>query len=215
MIKHKYYVVWRGHTKGIFGSWAECERNVKGFVGAQYKAFGTRQEAERAFARPYSDFQGKAASQGKWKVMRAKPLLPSICVDAAADGSPGNTEFRGVKTETGQPIFRLGPFRDGTNNVGEFLAIVEGIRWVRKHGLDWPIYSDSENAIAWVKARKCNTKLRRTPTNARLFEKIAEAEGHLRGSGAEEPSEDGRKRPVVLKWDTAAWGENPADFGRK
>jgi ribonuclease HI len=215
VIKHKYYVVWRGRKKGIFGSWVECERNVKGYVGAQYKAFGTRQEAERAFARSYADFQGKAPSQGKWKMSPAKPVLPSICVDAAADGAPGNLEFRGVKTETAEPIFRVGPFRHGTNNVGEFLAIVEGMRWVGKRGLDWPIYSDSENAIAWVKAGKCNTKLRRTPANAKVFEKIAEAEDRLREGRADAPSEGSRKRPVVLKWDTGAWGENPADFGRK
>lgn len=215
MAKQKYYVVWRGHTKGIFSSWAECERNVKGFIGAQYRAFGTRYEAERAFAKSYAVFQGKAPSQGKWKLSRAKPVLPSISVDGAADGSPGNTEYRGVKTETGEPIFSAGPFREGTNNVGEFLAIVEGMRWLRKYGLDWPIYSDSENAIAWVMARKCNTKLMRTTANARLFEKIAEAESQLRRDREDRLSEGGRKGPIVLKWDTRRWGENPADFGRK
>ena len=215
MSKNKYYVVWRGRKRGVFSSWAECERSVKGFVGAQYKGFGSRQEAERAFARSYAEFQGRPSSQGRWKLSRAKPVLPSISVDAAANGSPGDTEFRGVRTDTRQPIFREGPFREGTNNVGEFLAIVEGMRWLRKHGLDWPIYSDSNNAIAWVRAGKCNTKLRRTAHNARLFEMIREAEGYLRADDPQGGTRSGWQHRQVLKWDTAAWGENPADFGRK
>ena len=118
-----------------------------------------------------------------------------------------------MKTESGQQIFRAGPFADGTNNVGEFLAIVDGLRWLRDHRYSWPIYSDSENAIGWVRLRKCRTKLVPTRSNRRLFEMIAQAERELRGMTA-----DGRDLTgeyTILKWDTREWGENPADFGRK
>ncbi len=205
MSKRKYYVVWKGRRRGIFASWAECEVQVKGFAGAQYKAFETRAEAERAYAAAYADYQGKPASTQKWLFAPHPPVLPSLCVDAACDGSPGRLEYRGVKTESGEQIFHAGPFADGTNNVGEFLAIVLAFDWLSKHQLDWPIYSDSENAIAWVKAKKCNTKLARLPSNKMLFELIARAEENLKTS----------KAVKVLKWDTEAWGENPADFGRK
>ena len=205
MPKQKFYVVWKGRRTGIFASWSECEAQVKGFVDAQYKAFDSRAEAERAFAATYADYKGKPASTQKWLFAPNPPIIPSLCVDAACDGSPGRLEYRGVKTESGEQVFHAGPFADGTNNVGEFLAIVLAFDWLSKHKLDFPIYSDSENAIAWVKARKCNTKLARLPSNKMLFELIARAEENLRSS----------KTFKVLKWDTQALGENPADFGRK
>ncbi len=205
MAKQKFYVVWKGRKTGIFTSWPECEAQVKGFTDAQYKAFDSRAEAERAFAAKYADYKGKSASTQKWLFAPNPPIIPSLCVDAACDGSPGRLEYRGVKTESGEQIFHAGPFADGTNNVGEFLAIVLALDWLSKHKLDLPIYSDSENAIAWVKAKKCNTKLARLPSNKMLFDFIARAEENLRSS----------KTFKVLKWDTQAWGENPADFGRK
>ncbi len=209
----KFYVVWKGRRTGVFSSWVECEKQVKGFVGAQYKAFGSLKEANEAFRGRFADYAGKASSIGRWRTATSQPRLPSLCVDAACSGSPGRLEYRGVQTDTGRPIFAAGPLAEGTNNVGEFLAIVEAFRWLRDHKLEWPVYSDSENAIGWIRARKCRTKLVRTPVNRRLFEMIAAAEAELRGDAA-----DGRVLGdglTVLKWDTAAWGEIPADFGRK
>ena len=164
-----------------------------------------RAEAERAFSAHYEDYKGKPASTQKWLFAPHPPILPSLCVDAACSGSPGPLEYRGVMTASGEQIFKAGPFSDGTNNVGEFLAIVEAMKWLETHHHDWPIYSDSENAIGWIKAGKCNTKLARLPSNRKLFESIAHAEKTLKIS----------KIFRVLKWDTRAWGENPADFGRK
>ncbi len=205
MPAQKYYVVWKGRKPGIYSSWAECEAQVRGFKDAEYKAFETRLQAERAFAGRYGEYRGRPASTQKWLFAPSQPILPSICVDAACDGSPGRLEYRGVKTERGEAIFHAGPFADGTNNVGEFLAISLAFDWLARHRLDLPVYSDSENAIAWIKARRCNTRLARLPSNRILFELIARAEQNLRTT----------KPFKVLKWDTAAWGENPADFGRK
>jgi len=209
----KHYVVWKGRRRGIFPSWAECEKQVKGFAGAEYKAFETVAEARTALAAGYERYRGKPASQGRWKQSASRPRLPSLSVDAACSGSPGPLEFRAVETEQGRQVFEAGPLAQGTNNVGEFLAIVEALRWLRSHGLDWPIYSDSENAIAWIKMQKCNTKLRRKPTNRRLFELIALAESELPTLLSAAAGRHGT--PSILKWDTAAWGEIPADFGRK
>src|SRR5512146_1951181 len=149
MPKQKYYVVWKGRRTGVFHSWAECEAAISGFAGAQFKAFESRAEAERAFAGKYEDHMGRPASSQRWLFAAAKPILPSIAVDAACSGSPGRLEFQGVETESGTPIFKEGPFADGTNNVGEFLAIVEAMRWLQDRQRPWPIYSDSENAILW------------------------------------------------------------------
>lgn len=207
MPKQKYYVVWKGRKPGIFTSWAETEKQVKGFTAAQYKSFDSLKEAQAAYRSEYAAFKGKPASQGKWKEASVKPTLPSICVDAACSGSPGKLEYRGVYTDSQEEIFRIGPFPDGTNNVGEFLAIVHALTWLQKHDKELTIYSDSENAIAWVYNGKCNTQLNHTARNAPLFAIIHSAENWL--------AENELRDDSVLKWDTELWGENPADFGRK
>ena len=205
MPQKRFYAVWKGRRTGVFASWAECEAATRGYPGAQFKGFETRAEAERALRGSYEAHQGKPASSQRWLFAAHPPRLPSIAVDAACSGSPGTLEFRGVETETGKPVFEAGPFADGTNNVGEFLAIVDAMRWLDAHAHDWPVYSDSANAIGWVLAGKCNTKLRRLPSNRTLFQMIAGAEQWLASAG--------RRR--VLKLDTKAWGEIPADYGRK
>ena len=207
MPKQKYYVVWKGHKPGIYTSWAECEKQVKGFAAAQFKSFESLKEAEAAYQSQYVAFKGKPASQGKWREASTRPLLPSICVDAACSGAPGKLEYRGVFTESEEEIFRVGPFPDGTNNVGEFLAIVHALTWLQKHEKQLPIYSDSENGISWVYTGKCRTKLKHTGKNAPLFLLIHSAENWL--------AENELLDEAVLKWDTELWGENPADFGRK
>ncbi|HEX6035492.1 MAG TPA: ribonuclease H family protein [Anaerolineales bacterium] len=207
MPKQKYYVVWKGRKPGIFTSWAEAEKQVKGFGAAQFKSFETRKEAEAAYRSEYESFKGKPASQGKWREASVKPVLPSICVDAACSGSPGILEYRGVFTETSDEFFRAGPYPDGTNNVGEFLAIVHALTWLEKQGQFLPIYSDSRNAISWVYTGKCRTQLKYTERNAPLFAIIHSAENWL--------AENELRDDAVLKWNTELWGENPADFGRK
>jgi len=176
-------------------------------VDAQYKSFESSKEAEAAFLAKYDDYKGKVSSHGKWKTASTQPVLPSICVDAACSGAPGKVEYRGVITETGEQIFHAGPYEQGTNNVGEFLAIVHALTWLAKHDRQIPVYSDSENGIAWVYTGQCRTKLKHTAHNAPLFALIHSAENWL--------AENELADDAVLKWETELWGEIPADFGRK
>lgn len=206
MAKQKYYVVWRGRQTGILPSWEACAASVTGYPGAAYKAFESESAARAAFAAGVESVKGNPAGVRQWLFAPQPPLLPSVCVDAACSGAPGPLEYRGVETESGREFFRHGPFDDGTNNVGEFLAIVHALAWQQARGLSMPVYSDSENAIAWVRAGRCRTRLARTGRNDPLFDLIARAEAWL------------ADRPLatsIRKWDTPAWGENPADFGRK
>jgi len=207
MAKQRYYVVWKGRKRGIFSAWDEAEKQVKGYVGAQYKAFGSRKEAEVALAGDYEEYMGRAASAGNWKTASVRPVLPSICADAACSGPPGPVEYRAVDLESGRELFRCGPYPNGTNNIGEFLAIVRSLSWLDKHGLEMPVYSDSETAIAWVNNGAARTKLEHDSSNAVLFALVHSAENWL--------AENVLREDAVLKWDTELWGENPADFGRK
>ena len=115
-------------------------------------------------------------------------------------------EYRGVYVKTGQEIFKMGPFPDGTNNIGEFLAIVHGLAILKQKGLSIPLYSDSKTAMGWVQKKCCNTKLERTTRNEKLFELVRRAELWLMGNTYPNP---------IFKWRTEKWGEIPADFGRK
>lgn len=208
--KNKYYVVWRGRLTGIFESWEECKLQIDGFEGAQYKGYPTRELAEAAHKLNYwqavkqrvgSKEQGFSILNSQFSIQ-----IPSLSVDAACSGNPGVMEYRGVDTATGREIFRMGPYPDGTNNVGEFLALVHGISLMQKNSCNFPIYSDSVSAIAWVRAKQCKTKLMRTERNIPLFDLIARAERWLQSNTYSNQ---------ILKWDTPNWGEIPADFGRK
>ena len=204
--KTQFYVVWKGRQTGIFETWQECEAQVKGFPDAQYKAFTNRSTAERALQGEYVDYAGKASSCAEWLFAPFPPITDSYAVDAACSGSPGRLEYRCVQTASGKEIFRKGPYENGTNNIGEFLALVDALAWLRQRVIDSAVYSDSETAIAWVKAKKCNTKLRPDSSNRSLFDRVDKAEAWLQENIVTNP---------ILKWDTEAWGEIPADFNRK
>lgn len=127
-------------------------------------------------------------------------------VDAACSGNPGPMEYHAIDLQTGAEMFRYGPIH-GTNNIGEFLAIVHALALMEQRGItDKVVYSDSYNAILWVNKQLCKTKLARNEQTFRLFQIIARAEAWLRSH----PTHN-----AVIKWETAKWGEIPADFGRK
>ena len=208
--KSKFYVVWNGREKGIFSSWEACKRQVDGFEFARYKSFESESEAKDAFQKGPSEIfrttAQKSVSAGN-PVSRSGIIKASFCVDAACSGNPGAMEYRGINMATGEQIFHQGPFPDATNNIGEFLAIVHGLAYLKKNNLStMPIYSDSDNAIMWVRAKHCRTKLEKTKRNAPVFEMIERGEQWLKSNHFENP---------ILKWQTKSWGENPADFGRK
>lgn len=210
--KQKYYVVWFGDPAGIFDNWDKCKASIAGISGAQYKSFDTLAEAKIAFNKEYDDYKGKGVKKKKRELtpeQRAsygEPDLHSISVDAASSGNPGKMEYRGVDTQTGKELFKQGPFMEGTNNIGEFLALVHGLALLKKKGSDRVIYSDSKIAIGWVRRKKCNTKLKPAPRNKELFQLIRRAESWLRNN---------TYSTRIIKWETRAWGEIPADFGRK
>ena len=209
--KKKYYTVWKGHHTGVFETWDDCKAQIKNFEGAQYKSFETFEAAKSALKGNYSDHVGKSKgfkselSETQLKKI-GDPNFNSISVDAAASGNPGKMEYRGVDTKTKKQLFIQGPFEDGTNNIGEFLAIVHGLALLKKNNSDRILYTDSKTAISWVKKKHCNTKLPPNEKNKKLFELIYRAEQWLKNNSYS---------TAIVKWETKAWGEIPADFGRK
>ena len=207
--KQKYYVVWKGVSPGIYTSWTDCQLQIKGYDGALYKSFETMEEAEHALASPAHPYIGGQNAKSKAPSLKSLPEnfdMNCVAVDAACSGNPGPMEYRGVYLLTGQQIFHYGPVY-GTNNIGEFLAIVHALALMKQKGISMTIYSDSRNALSWVKQKKCKTKLERTPKTEELFQMIERAENWLKNNSYD--------HIPLLKWETDQWGEVPADFGRK
>lgn len=206
--KQKYYVVWRGNKPGIYTSWEDCKKQVTGFDSAHYKSFTSAEEAKQAFKKSYWEIiQRKGKRDLQELTGKDKPILNSISVDAACKGNPGPLEYQGVYTDTETLLFKRGPYEMGTVNIGEFLAIVLGMAWLKKNKItDMPIYSDSRTAMAWVRNKRVNTKLKKTAENAVLFDALNKAVEWLKTNNP--PYK-------VLKWNTKEWGEIPADYGRK
>lgn len=146
-----------------------------------------------------------------WRNDTVLPLPPQVeanawAVDAACSGNPGPMEYQAIDLRTGEQVFHFGPLH-GTNNIGEFLAIVHALALMEKQGIkDKVIYSDSYNAILWVGKKQCKTKLARTPQTEQLYRIVERAEQWLRTHNPQ---------IRIIKWETKQWGEVPADFGRK
>ncbi|MCT4665049.1 MAG: ribonuclease H family protein [Flavobacteriales bacterium] len=211
----KFYVVWEGHTPGIYENWNTCKKQIEGFAEARYKSFKSQAEAQTAFEGRWQDYWGKDTKPSyqqenkDWIDLVGLPDGKALTVDAACSGNPGKMEYRAVNMERQKEIFRVGPLDEGTNNVGEFLAIVHALAHIEKtkehYGI---IYSDSKIAMRWVLDKVCRTKLSKTSKNQKLWDLIYRAEKYLR-------THDWPAGVKIKKWETKYWGEIPADFGRK
>ena len=215
--KPKFYAVWEGHAPGVYRDWKTCQQQISGFSGAKYKSFGSLEEANNAYAEGPDNYWGKNDGSKKKKAKTPKRTLDelrtmgvelsAIAVDAACKGVPGPMEYQGVEIASGVNLFHQGPFPDGTNNIGEFLALVHALALMK--ACDQPdrtIYSDSRIAMGWIRQKKCKTKATQTTANVKIFQLIRRAEKWLKENEVSNP---------VLKWETKKWGEIPADFGRK
>jgi ribonuclease HI len=215
----KFYVVWLGHVPGVYTEWPIAKQQIDGYKGAKYKSFPDRRQAEAAYANGFQRYIDAAVSSNS-SHQRPRPessrrsnapstekiISQSISVDAACSGNPGAMEYQGVTTSGKKQLFHRA-FPLGTNNIGEFLALVHALAFLKGQNMgDLPIYSDSQIAIGWIKKGKCKTTLIRNPKTASLYTYIDKAEEWLKSNKITNP---------IYKWNTKVWGEIPADFGRK
>ena len=202
MGKQKFYVVWKGNNPGVYQSWEKCQNEIKNVNGALFKSFSGLEEAKKAYDQGYEEYKQSL----DYKNVLDGPELNSISVDAASSGNPGLMEYQGVDTNTKEILFKMGPFNNATNNIGEFLALVHGIAILEKKSDKKIIYSDSITAMSWVRKKHCQTKLKRNEENEEVFVLVERAITWLKKNNYS---------IVIKKWNTKNWGEIPADFGRK
>lgn len=211
--KCKYYVVWVGIEPGIYDNWEDCSEQVTTYPGAKYKAYPSYESAVKAFR------DGTDDDKALLNLLKKQPPVVidysafpdidphAIAVDAACAGNPGPMEYRAVSLATGQQLFHFGPCPAGTNNIGEYLAIVHALALCAQQGEPHrTIYSDSRTAQSWVRRRRANTQILPTPENQRVRELLARADKWLQTHELTNP---------IKKWNTELWGEIPADFNRK
>lgn len=215
----KFYVVWEGRHPGVYEDWADAQDQITNFPGAKYKGFSSQEEAIKAF-RAYMANDGIPLGEILINASHLNTEDPSAthyssfpeididgwAVDASCMGNPGIMEYRGVELRTGREIFRVGPFEDATNNIGEFLAIVHALALQYRTGHWHTIYSDSATGMSWVRRHSVKTTLKPTERNAKVFELLQRGLTWLSTHQYE---------ARILKWQTELWGEIPADFGRK
>lgn len=216
----RYYVVFNGRQPGVYDDFSDAMEQVDGYEGATFRSYGSPQEATEAF-RKFSQrndshelgallmnaSRATEPADGKKDYFSFPEIdLKGWAVDASCMGNPGVMEYRGVELMSGRELFRVGPFKKGTNNIGEFLAIVHALALMAKLGETHTVYSDSVSGMAWVRNRKVKTQLARDAQAEPLFKMVERALVWLNTHHY-----DAR----ILKWDTDRWGEIPADFGRK
>ena len=208
--KTKFYVVWHGLNPGIYKTWNECKLQIAGFPSAKYKSYKTLAEAKKAYAQgPENSLFKKSGTKAKahYHQYLDEIIIPSWSVDAACSGNPGIVEYQGVETLSKKVLFKMGPFDKGTNNIGEFLALIHALALLKNTGNHlMPVYSDSRTAMSWFRNKKVKTT---------FFNKYKNPELRLLLDRAILWMKSNKVENKILKWNTEKWGEIPADFGRK
>jgi len=202
MIMVNYYVVWKWVKTGIFTDRNQVKDLVSNYPQSKYKKFSSLSEAEEAFQQWREPFYQKKAS---WCTYLWKISPNSIAVDAACSWNPWKMEYRWIDLLTNQEVFHE-HFSLWTNNIWEFLALVEWIKYVQNGHENYLIYSDSKIALNWIKNKTCNTSMLNQSLSPSLYKKIDDAELFLQWL---------QHFPPMIKRDTENWGEIPADFWRK
>lgn len=209
--KKKFYVVWKGKTPGVYGTWVECQAVTSGYPNAIYKSFPTLESANKAFSEGPDQYWGTNKlvnpPSDEQLAQIGQPITNSMCVDAAWNSETKIMEYRGVWYHDRSIAFERGPFENATNNIGEFLAIVHALALMANRSVDWPIYSDSKTAIVWVRNKHVNSKsMQLGETSDQINDLVTRALRWLA---------ENKYKNEILKWKTQVWGEIPADYGRK
>jgi ribonuclease HI len=210
--KEKWYVVWKGRKPGIYNSWEDCSRQVRGFPNALFVSKNSEDDAKEAFMNPPSSKKPRLSSSSSSKKLIRNCTYPCIISDGSCFGSNiSYVEYRCVLLETNDSqkiiLGSFGPFPNGTNNIGEYLGLVYALIWASFFSFKGTIYSDSEVAIDWVKNRKANSQM----TNiGQILSKSIDLANNFLLNGTSD-----HLLPNIQRWNTHEWGENPADFNRK
>jgi len=141
----KYYFVFIGKTPGVYENFDDCMIQVLGFPGSAFCKFSARSAAS-AFA----EYEKR-----KSLMLLGISNKETLCVDGAYNGT--ECEYQAVWHPSKKQAFKSKVFVGGTNNIAEFLGLVEAIKFLHKNNLEPSVYTDSITALTWVRNKKANT----------------------------------------------------------
>lgn len=230
-----HYVVLSGINPGVYSCPKKAELQVRGVKGSKWYSTHPDKSSARKFFKsgevvrlkktdslPLTPTELKAKRREKHLLnekraikerksrVSKRPKGTYLTVDASYSSKSLVLEWRGVMVQKGivaEEVFRGRVDCGSSADIGEFLAIVDGIKYLRNNQLDIPIYSDSLSAQSWIEKRTYETKLELTNSLNNL---LAHARHYLFLSGMM-----GESEVKIIDWQTSNWDEIPADFGRK
>lgn len=173
--KGKFYAVAVGRNPGVYGTWAECQRQTKGFSSARFKSFPTRAQAE-AFVQPRGAPCGEVGlftaadvtTEAPRKVKRLKHTKPPNAPTAKRRRVDANNAATSVRSDALQYLQRadlfISIYFDGGSrgNPGIAGAGAEVTSWanVPEPSLPYPFSVGSPWIVARSQIRHyCGSKL--------------------------------------------------------
>ncbi len=138
----KFYAVKNGRETGIFNTWPECQRQVTGFGGAEFKGFETLAEAE-------------AYLSGAPRGTAPRAGAATAYVDGSYDAGTGRFSYGMVLFYNGEEITRNEAFCDAAmavmrNVAGEIRGAAEAMRCCVENGIEkLDIYYDYAGIEKW------------------------------------------------------------------
>src|SRR5699024_3430530 len=158
----KFYAVKKGKKPGIYKTWPDCQKQVKGFSGAVYKSFTSLEEAEAFIGDASSSVsktkQGeeirwlsKSDSKGQTDIDTM-----SVYVDGSFDKKSGYFGYGGVVLYQGTKKSYKGGRNteclDKMRNVaGEIIAAMHAVKIAKKAGVKKVvIYHDYMGIAEWA-----------------------------------------------------------------
>lgn len=162
MAKFKIYAVRSGKSPGIYHSWEECQTQVKGYSGAEYKSFSCEEDAIAYLNGTYVENKPSSAEI-------------DVCTDFVAyvDGSycndTGMFSCGAVIVRSDKVIYEISEafcIQDMVsmrNVAGEIMGMVRAVQYLISHGVkDVTVVHDYEGISKWCtgewQTKKSGTK---------------------------------------------------------
>lgn len=135
----KVYAVAKGKRPGIYFEWFGkngAEIQIKGFSGAKYKGFVSRQQAETWL---------KEQSKKSVSIPEAGKFGTTIYTDGGCSRNPGPGGYGAIILKGNHRKEISGGYRLTTNNRMELMACIAGLKESDGYGVD--LYSDSKYVV--------------------------------------------------------------------
>ncbi|MCF7809111.1 MAG: ribonuclease HI [Candidatus Marinimicrobia bacterium] len=147
----KIYAIFKGHQPGLYDTWDEASAQVKGFKGAVYKSFSSREEAILWLRQCVLDEQEPVSEQLIDLIKTVDPAEKRdkriiIHTDGGASPNPGKGGY-GIVLAHGQHRKELSAgYKLTTNNRMEMMAVIVALRSLKQPS-EVTLFTDSKYVV--------------------------------------------------------------------